>query len=112
MKELCETYEKRKQYNLEDILEFHVRFESIFPFEDGNGRIGRLIAFKECLRHGVMPFILIDKYRSKYLDGLRKWAIDRRVLLQVVTEAQNRFADQISIQDYMEQEHRLNPLSD
>lgn len=112
LKELCEIYEKQKQYNLEDILEFHVRFEKIFPFEDGNGRIGRLIAFKECLRHGVMPFILIDKYRSKYLDGLRKWAIDRSVLLQVVTEAQNRFADQISLQDYMEQEHRLNPLSD
>lgn len=106
---LLEEYEKVKRHSLEDILDFHVRFECIFPFEDGNGRIGRLILFKECLRHGLTPFILDDKRRGRYLDGIRNWNEDRSLLLCVVEESQVRFAMQETLQDHMEQERRLAP---
>lgn len=89
----CQTEIERNQ-----ILDFHVRFEQIFPFEDGNGRIGRLIMFKECLRHGVMPFIIDDKRRSRYLRGIREWNKDRYELADVVMEAQDRFEAQIELQ--------------
>ena len=106
---LLKEYEKVKSHSLESVLDYHVRFERIFPFEDGNGRIGRLILFKECLRHGLTPFILDDKRRGRYLDGLRNWPTDRQLLLGVVEEAQARFAAQESLQDHMEQERRLSP---
>ena len=75
-----------------------MRFEEIFPFEDGNGRVGRLIMFKECLRHGTMPFILDDKRRSRYLRGIREWHEDHYELLDVVMEAQDRFEAQVDLQ--------------
>lgn len=108
---LLEEYEKQKTQSLEGVLAFHVEFETIFPFEDGNGRIGRLILFKECLRHGLTPFILDDKRRGKYLEGIRVWDEDRQCLLQVVAEAQERFESQVTLQDLLEQEHRLFPLT-
>ena len=110
MKELLNEYEKKRNQTLEDVLSFHVAFEGIFPFEDGNGRVGRLILFKECLRHGLTPFILDDKRRGRYLDGIREWAEDRQQLLCVVSEAQERFTDQEIIQDHLEQERRLSPV--
>ena len=108
LQDLLKEYEKAKQHALEEVMDFHVRFESIFPFEDGNGRIGRLIMFKECLRHGLTPFILDDKRRGRYLDGIRNWAEDRSLLLLVVKEAQDRFSAQEILQDHMEQERRLS----
>ena len=72
-------------------VDFHVRFEEIFPFEDGNGRVGRLLMFKECLRHDIMPFIIDDKRRSRYLRGIKEWHEDRYELVDVVMEAQDRF---------------------
>ena len=76
----------------------NVRFEQIHPFDDGNGRVGRLIMFKECLRHDIMPFILDDKRRSRYLQGIREWFADRYELVDVVMEAQSRFESQIELQ--------------
>jgi len=96
LKSLTTKYESSGGKTLTDILEFHVQFERIFPFEDYNGRIGRLIMFKECLRYDVMPFILDDKRRTRYLDGLRNWDTEQETLISVVNEAQARFEHQIS----------------
>ena len=96
--ELIAAYEKQPEIERNHILDFHVRFEEIFPFEDGNGRIGRLILFKECLRHDIMPFIIDDKRRSRYLRGLKEWHEDHYELLDVVMEAQDRFEAQVELQ--------------
>ena len=96
--ELITSYERQIEIERNHILDFHVRFEEIFPFEDGNGRIGRLILFKECLRHDIMPFIIDDKRRSRYLRGIREWHEDHYELLDVVMEAQDRFEAQVELQ--------------
>lgn len=70
---LTQEYESISRKTLEAILEFHVQFETIAPFEDANGRLGRLIMFKECLRHNVLPFVIDDKHRAQYLHGIRSW---------------------------------------
>ena len=80
---------------LTDILDFHAQFEKAVPFEDGNGRVGRLIMLKECLRHGITPFILDDKKRNQYIEGLQAWPADQETLTQVVETAQRRFERQI-----------------
>ena len=80
---------------ISDILNLHVDFEMISPFRDGNGRVGRLLMLKECLRHGITPFILDDKRRSDYLAGITKWSSRRKLLLNVVAEAQERFENQV-----------------
>ena len=95
---LIEDYEHQTEIERNQILDFHVRFEEIFPFEDGNGRVGRLIMLKECLRHGVTPFIIDDKRRSRYLRGVKEWHIDRYELVDVAMEAQSRFEAQIELQ--------------
>lgn len=108
LKLLTTRYESLEEVDRRDILDFHVRFERIFPFEDYNGRVGRLIMFKECLRHDVMPFILDDKRRTRYLEGLREWDNDSSILAEVVIEAQSRFDAQIQLQKLAE--HRQNFL--
>ena len=95
---LIRDYEHQTEIERNQILDFHVRFEEIFPFEDGNGRVGRLIMFKECLRHGTMPFIIDDKRRSRYLRGIKEWHDDRYEMIDVVMEAQDRFEAQIELQ--------------
>ena len=95
---LIRDYEHQTEIERNQILDFHVRFEEIFPFEDGNGRVGRLIMFKECLRHDIMPFIIDDKRRSRYLRGIREWHDDRYEMIDVVMEAQDRFEAQIELQ--------------
>ena len=95
---LIRDYENQTEIERNQILDFHVRFEEIFPFEDGNGRIGRLIMFKECLRHGTMPFIIDDKRRSRYLRGIKEWHDDRFEMIDMVMEAQDRFEAQIELQ--------------
>lgn len=92
---MCQEYEKLRDVTLQDILELHVQFENIHPFDDGNGRTGRLLMLKECLRHGITPFILDDKRRSAYLDGIQCWEKDSLPLMQVCMEAQARILRRI-----------------
>ena len=99
---LFSEYEMKNVVGLQDILELHVRFEQIRPFEDANGRIGRLLVFKECLRHDVMPFILDDKRRNSYLAGVRGWDIDQVLLLEICTEVQTRLQKYIELEGLVE----------
>ena len=110
MASLIEKYEAKDSVEFEDILDFHVQFERIRPYEDCNGRIGRLIMLKECLRHDVTPFIIDDKRRTGYLDGIRFWDDDPDVLMDVCIEAQLRFEAQIALQGLMESHARLTRM--
>lgn len=73
MKALLKEYNSKTKITLDDILDFHVRFESIHPFQDGNGRVGRLIMFKECLKHNIVPFIITEGMKMFYYRGLKNW---------------------------------------
>lgn len=112
LQQLIEAYESLDMITEREILAFHVQFERISPFEDGNGRIGRLILFKECLRHNIMPFILDDKKRTRYLQGLRDWDLDPDVLITVVAESQNIFKHQIELQNLGEYREALFNVQD
>ena len=106
--DLILEYENTETVELEDILDFHVHFERIFPFDDYNGRTGRLIMFKECLRHDVMPFIIDDKKRSRYLEGIRDWNRFRRKFINLATELQERYAAQIELQKMFASNKAMN----
>ena len=100
--QLFKEYESQKDIGFNEILDLHVRFERIRPFEDCNGRIGRLLMLKECLRYEVTPFVIDDKRRTGYLDGIRQWDEDRSILMDVCMEAQIRFEAQIALQGLLE----------
>lgn len=76
--ELLEQYEKSDRVDLNEIISFHVAFEKIHPFYDGNGRVGRLIMFKECLRRGIVPFIVSDNDKRFYAQGLSEWQLSNK----------------------------------
>ena len=82
---------------MERILDFHVRFEQIHPFEDYNGRVGRLIMMKKCLRHGVDPFVIDDKRRDAYNHGIAAWSDDHAPLISISLEAQKRFQGKMEL---------------
>ena len=100
--QLFKEYEAQRDIGFHEILDLHVRFERIRPFEDCNGRIGRLLMLKECLRHEVTPFVIDDMRRAGYLDGIRQWDEDRSILMDVCMEAQMRFEAQIALQGLLE----------
>ena len=81
MKKLLEWYHSLDEVRIEDIIEFHYRFESIHPFQDGNGRVGRLIMFKECLKHNYVPIIIKDEFKAFYYRGLKEWNNDSKYLI-------------------------------
>lgn len=89
IKTLLLDYNSKKEINLDDILDFHVQFESIHPFQDGNGRVGRLIMFKECLKHNIVPFIITDGLKLFYYRGLREWKNERGFLRDTCLTAQD-----------------------
>lgn len=91
IEKLLANYHKIKQPSLNDIIDFHVRFERIHPFQDGNGRIGRLIMFKECLTHGITPFIITDEMKLYYYRGLNEWDCEPGFLTDTILTAQDRF---------------------
>lgn len=91
MQNLIQAYNAITKKTLDDLLEFHYRFELIHPFQDGNGRIGRLILFKECMQSGVVPFIIDDELKMFYYRGLREWTNDRGYLRDTCKAAQDQF---------------------
>ena len=91
IKQLLKKYNERKEKNLEEIIEFHYEFEKIHPFQDGNGRVGRLIMFKECLRNGITPFIIEDDIKEFYYRGLKEWKNEQGYLVDTCLTAQDRF---------------------
>jgi len=89
MKAILWEYNAKKEKTLEDILDFHVRFERIHPFQDGNGRVGRLIMFKECLKNKIVPFIIEEQLKMFYYRGLKEWNRERGYLMQTCLTAQD-----------------------
>ena len=91
MKELLSAYNSKKDKTFDDLLDFHYRFECIHPFQDGNGRIGRLLLFKECLKCDIVPFIIDEELKLYYYRGLKEWKNDRAYLRNACLAAQDKF---------------------
>ena len=91
MKELLAEYNGKVKVSFEDILDFHVKFERIHPFQDGNGRVGRLIMFKECLKYNIVPFIIEDNLKMFYYRGLKEWDEEKGYLMDTCLTAQDRY---------------------
>ena len=89
MKKLIDDYNKNERHTFEEIVEFHVKFERIHPFQDGNGRVGRLIAFKECLANNIVPFIIFDNKKIFYYRGLKNWNQERGWLIDTCLDGQD-----------------------
>lgn len=91
MQKLIKWYNSLKVVTFEDIVEFHYQFESIHPFQDGNGRVGRLIAFKQCLEQNVIPFYVDDNNKWYYYRGLREWKNERNYLIETCRFGQDQY---------------------
>ena len=88
---LLKEYNAIKKKTFDDILDFHQRFESIHPFQDGNGRVGRLVMFKECLANGIVPFIITDELKMFYYRGLQQWPHIKEYLRDTCLAAQDEY---------------------
>lgn len=91
MSSLIGLYENKDTYLFEDIIDFHYQFEKIHPFQDGNGRVGRLIAFKECLRHGIVPFTISDDLKMFYYHGLKEYKNEKGYLIDTCLTGQDKY---------------------
>ena len=91
MKVLLTEYNRKEEKTFEDILDFHVKFECIHPFQNGNGRVGRLIMFKECLKYNIVPFIIEDNLKIFYYRGLKEWDNEKGYLTDTCLTAQDKY---------------------
>ena len=91
MKALLESYNAKSEVTIEDIIAFHAAFEQIHPFQDGNGRVGRLVALKECLRFGFIPFLIEDSKKAFYYRGLSEWENEKGWLTDTCLDGQDTF---------------------
>ncbi len=99
MKDLVASYESKDKIEIRDIIEFHYEFESIHPFQDGNGRVGRLIALKECLRYTIIPFIIEDSKKLFYYRGLSEWKNEPGYLIDTCLDGQDTFENLMKMFD-------------
>ena len=97
MQKLIEWYNSIAEVTIKDIIEFHARFEKIHPFQDGNGRVGRMIAFKECLKNNIAPFIILDKDKLFYYRGLKEYQnkTEKGYLIDTCLNAQDQYTSMI-----------------
>ena len=102
MKKLLENYSKKDKITIEDIVEFHYNFENIHPFQDGNGRVGRLIMLKECLKNNIVPFVITENIKINYYRGLLMWKEEKGYLIETCKFAQDKFKEDL---DYFEIEY-------
>ncbi len=93
IEKLLKEYNAKTNITLEDIIDFHFRFERIHPFGDGNGRVGRIIMFKECLRNNIMPFIVLDDDKPYYLRGLKEYENDKMFLIDTIKHEQDLYEE-------------------
>ena len=91
MKALLASYNAKKEKTLEDIIDLHQKFETIHPFQDGNGRVGRLVMFKECLANGIVPFIITEELKLFYYRGLKEWGHVNGFLTDICLTAQDYY---------------------
>lgn len=91
LEELLEEYNSLNTITLENIIDFHYKFESIHPFSDGNGRIGRIIMYKECLKNNIMPFIVLDEDKFYYMRGLKEYKNDKMFLIDTIKNEQDKY---------------------
>ena len=102
MKALIDKYNAKENVTTPDIIEFHAKFEHIHPFQDGNGRVGRLVALKECLHHNVIPFIIEDGKKGFYYRGLSEWINEKGYLTDTCLDGQDTF---VQLLDMLEIPH-------
>ena len=91
IRKLLAEYNSKRNKTIDDIINFHVNFERIHPFQDGNGRVGRLIMFKECLKYNIVPFIIEDNLKLYYYRGLKEWTTQKGYLIDTCLTAQNKY---------------------
>ena len=91
IRKLLDVYNSKKEIVLDDIIDFHVRFERIHPFQDGNGRVGRLIMLKECLKNNIIPFIIDEEHKLYYYRGIKEWEDEKGYLRDTCLSAQDNF---------------------
>ena len=99
MKDLLEAYNAKKDVSIEDVIALHADFEYIHPFQDGNGRVGRLISLKECLRHNIVPFIIEDAKKAFYYRGLSEWKNEKGWLTDTCLDGQDTFRKLLEMLD-------------